>query len=101
MKTLFRSIRRKLLGEGKLVRYLTYAVGEVVLIIVGIMIALQLNNWNEDRKAQVEFDLYIVQLKGDVKEAIANSRGVTVSQRQINTGYRIVEFLRNELHSYL
>ena len=75
MKTLFRSIRRKLLllrsssyeGQvhvGKLVRYLTYAVGEVVLIIVGIMIALQLNNWNEDRKAQAEFDLYIVHPTG-------------------------------------
>jgi hypothetical protein len=70
-QSLFRSIRRKLLDEGKLVRYLTYAVGEVVLIIVGIMIALQLNNWNEDRKAQVEFDEYIVQLREDVKLAIS------------------------------
>ena len=70
MKSLFRSIRMKLLNEGKLVRYLTYALGEILLIVVGIMLALQLNNWNEDRKAQVEFDEYIVQLKEDVQIAI-------------------------------
>ena len=52
MKSLFRSIRHKLLGEGKLLRYLTYAVGEILLIIIGIMLALQLNNWNEGRKAE-------------------------------------------------
>ena len=73
-QSLFRSIRMKLLDEGKLLRYLTYAIGEVILIIVGIMIALQLNNWNEDRKAQVEFDEYIVQLREDVKGAIESTK---------------------------
>ena len=83
-QSLFRSIRRKLLDEGKLVRYLTYAVGEVVLIIVGIMIALQLNNWNEDRKAQVEFDEYIVQLREDVRTALSNTtRSIDNLDRQI------------------
>ena len=53
MKSLFRSIRHKLLYEGKLVRYLTYAVGEVVLIIVGILMALKINDWNEENKARV------------------------------------------------
>lgn len=47
-----------------------FPIGEIVLIIVGIMIALQLNNMNEDRKAQVEFELYVVQLNIDVRDAI-------------------------------
>ena len=67
-----------------MVRYLTYAVGEVVLIIVGIVLALQLNNWNEDRKAQVEFDAYILHLKEDVRAAIENveaSKSITESFR--------------------
>ena len=42
------------------------------MIIIGIMIALQLNNMNEDRKAQVEFELYIVQLREDVRTAIGS-----------------------------
>ena len=70
-QSLFRSIRMKLLDEGKTFKYLKYAIGEIVLIIVGIMIALQLNNWNEDRKAQEEFDAYVVQLREDVKLAIS------------------------------
>jgi len=64
----------KLFKEGKLLRYLGYAVGEILLIIIGIMLALQLNNWNEDRKAQVEFELYIEQLKVDVRKAIGNAQ---------------------------
>ena len=51
-QSLFRSIRRKLLGEGRFLRYLTYAVGEIVLIIVGILFALKINDWNEERKAR-------------------------------------------------
>ena len=49
-QSIFRGIRRKLLDEGKLVRYITYAIGEVVLIIVGILFALNINDWNEEKK---------------------------------------------------
>ena len=70
MKSLFRSIRRKLLDEGKLLRYLTYALGEIVLIVVGILFALKINDWNEDQKAEAEFETYLVQLKEDVTAAI-------------------------------
>ena len=72
MKSPFRSIRQTLFNEGKLVRYLGYAIGEIALIIIGILFALKINNLNEDRKAQVEFDEYVVQLKEDVKGAIEN-----------------------------
>ena len=50
----FRTIRQNLLGEGKTGKYLKYAIGEIVLVVVGILIALQINNWNEDRKARVK-----------------------------------------------
>ena len=49
-QSIFRGIRRKLLDEGKLVRYITYAIGKVVLIIVGILFALKINDWNEEKK---------------------------------------------------
>jgi len=52
MITLFRKIRKQLLTQNKLTRYLVYAVGEIFLVVIGILIALQINNWNEEKKEQ-------------------------------------------------
>lgn len=46
----FRTIRQSLLAQGRVTRYLTYAIGEIVLVVIGIFLALQLNNWNAGRK---------------------------------------------------
>jgi len=46
----FRKIRQNLLSEGKTGKYFKYAIGEVVLVVIGILIALQINNWNEGQK---------------------------------------------------
>jgi hypothetical protein len=46
----FRRIRQQLLTENKFRKYLIYAIGEIVLVVIGILIALQINNWNELRK---------------------------------------------------
>ncbi|GAA4318588.1 hypothetical protein GCM10023115_44520 [Pontixanthobacter gangjinensis] len=48
----FRNIRRQLLRKNRFSRYLIYAIGEIILVVIGILIALQINNWNEDRKNQ-------------------------------------------------
>jgi len=50
MLTFFRRIRKGLLGTGATSKYLLYAVGEIALVVIGILIALQINNWNEWRK---------------------------------------------------
>ena len=50
MLTFFRKIRKGLLGSGQARKYLLYAIGEIALVVIGILIALQINNWNEWRK---------------------------------------------------
>ncbi len=45
----FRKIRRKLIDEGNLKKYLIYAIGEILLVVIGILIALQINNWNNNK----------------------------------------------------
>ena len=50
----FRKIRQKLLSENKFSKYFIYAIGEIILVVIGILIALQVNNWNEERKSNIE-----------------------------------------------
>ena len=50
----FRKIRQNLLMENNTGKYFKYAVGEIVLVVIGILIALQINNWNENRKLKTE-----------------------------------------------
>jgi hypothetical protein len=46
----FRFIRQRLVSQNKLGKYLVYAIGEIVLVVIGILIAIQINNWNEEKK---------------------------------------------------
>jgi len=50
MISFFRKIRQKLLSQNRVTRYIAYAIGEIFLVTIGILIALQVNNWNEGRK---------------------------------------------------
>ncbi len=55
----FRKIRQRFLTENKFSKYLLYAIGEIVLVVIGILIALQINNWNE-RKKSLNSEVYIL-----------------------------------------
>ena len=63
----FRKIRQRLLTENKFNKYLLYAIGEIVLVVIGILIALQINNWNENRKLQTTKQNYFKQLLVDLE----------------------------------
>ncbi len=64
----FRRIRRSLLSEGKTAKYLKYAIGEILLVVIGILIALSINNWNEKRKASVMGKQFLNGIKEDLKK---------------------------------
>ena len=49
MLKIFRNIRKQLLSENKTIKYLKYAIGEIVLVVIGILIALNINNWNQEK----------------------------------------------------
>jgi len=69
----FRNIRQNLLNEGKTAKYLKYAIGEIVLVVIGILIALQINNWNEERKDRRLEKEYIARLKGEMLKNLESS----------------------------
>jgi len=54
MAKLFNKIRKQFIVENKIANYLKYAIGEIVLVVIGILIALQINNWNQKRLERIE-----------------------------------------------
>jgi len=64
----FRKIRQKLLSENKFSKYLIYAIGEIILVVIGILIALQINNWNEQKKADRIENIFLKRLLVDLKK---------------------------------
>jgi len=70
MLSVFRAVRRELSQEGGTRRYLRYAIGEIALVVIGILIALQINNWNEDRLDHRREHEYLDSMLADLREDI-------------------------------
>ena len=66
MTPFFRRIRQKLANENKFLKYSRYAIGEIVLVVVGILIALQINNWNQNRIQQNQIKTQLHNLKNSL-----------------------------------
>lgn len=86
----FRNIRKKLAAENKTAAYSRYAIGEIILVVIGILIALQINNWNEQRKETKELKEYLNKISNNVKQDIEHverlkTRRDTIRARAIRT----------------
>ena len=67
-----RKLRQKMLTENKFSKYLLYAIGEIVLVVIGILIALAVNNWNQEKKEQRIGDQILIRIHRDlVKDTIS------------------------------
>lgn len=55
----FRKIRKNLLTDGKTGKYFKYAIGEILLVVIGILIALSINNWNENKKSERQIKMHL------------------------------------------
>ena len=64
----FRRIRQNMLNENKFSKYLLYAIGEIVLVVFGILIALSINNWQQDRYNRMLEKRYITDLTNNLKK---------------------------------
>ena len=76
MLFLLRNIRRKLLTRNKVITYLLYAVGEIFLVVVGILIAVQIDNWNDNRKKNEQIRGILMQVSSELELDIERIRSV-------------------------
>ena len=63
----FRKIRQNLLSEGKTGKYFKYAIGEIILVVIGILIALQINNWNELNKERESEKIILIEIRDNLE----------------------------------
>ena len=90
----FRKIRQKLLSENKFSKYLLYAIGEIILVVIGILIALQINNLNEESKKRKE-EISILQnlsldIDNDLLQHQANIDETLTYSKRLNSLYQSI-----------
>lgn len=75
MLKFFRRIRSRLVSDNKFSKYLLYAAGEIVLIVLGILIALQISNWNSHRQNRMQENIYLHDIKLNLQLDKENAEG--------------------------
>lgn len=90
MLKFFRHIRQNLIMENKTSKYLKYAVGEILLVVIGILIALQLNNWNSDRKRGDQELALLVEMRQNLERDLNDCRSNIRANRRWQRSQGIV-----------
>ena len=86
----FRRIRQQLLSQNRFSKYLLYAVGEIFLVVIGILIALSINNWNEWKKERIRETSVLLDLKENLERNIALAKNGISEIEEINLSSEIV-----------
>lgn len=92
MFKIFQKVRLRLLDQGKFQKYLTYAAGEIILVVVGILLALQVNSWNEARKAKKLERQYLLNISSEIEASL------TKLDQALNFNQTTLEHIDNILH---
>jgi hypothetical protein len=83
----FRKIRQNMLAENKFSKYLIYAIGEIILVVIGILIALQINTWNQDKQQQKILNNIYATIKSDLQQDIINIDEIINFSRPLEKDY--------------
>ena len=90
----FRKIRKHLLAENKFSKYLIYAIGEIILVVIGILIALQINNWNNDNiERELELNMLSEILTNLEKDVFNFNSKITINEKAIKHNSAVLEHL--------
>jgi len=97
MLRLFSKIRKSLLSEHRFSKYLIYAIGEIVLVVIGILIALEINNQNDERKERAKEIHYLQNIKTDLNLNIQElNRYIQIRSKLIKNADTIIKHFEGE-----
>ncbi len=98
MFRLFRGIRQKLINDAKFGKYMLYAIGEVLILIFGILIALQVNIWNEKAQNIITEISLLTSMKKELEKDLEDiDMNIKVHKLGINAAQTIIDHLENDL----
>ncbi len=84
----FRRIRQQLLSENKFSKYLLYAIGEIILVVIGILIALQINNWNAQQKEKEALMKTLSIIKNNIEDDILMLDSLKKKKKKLTPLYK-------------
>ncbi len=89
----FRKIRQNLLNEGKTTKYLKYAIGEIVLVVIGILIALQINTWNQERLNRKQEQQILAQLSKEYTSNLKQiDQKIEIRNEMLNSCFTLLKY---------
>ena len=90
----YRTIRQRMLQENRFSRYLLYAIGEIILVVIGIFLALQLNNWNAGRKETAKELGLLAEMRQNLEADLADCRyNIDMNQRLLRGNVAVLKHL--------
>ena len=93
----FRHIRQSFIMENKTSKYFTYAIGEIVLVVIGILIALQINNWNENRLEKIQEQSILSNLNREfVQNKQALNASITTNEEAFKAGLALMQLMEKD-----
>ena len=92
MLKFFRKIRHQLLSENQTSKYLLYAIGEIFLVMIGILLALQVNNWNQARQDNLKEQKLLLALQDEFQHNLKSLEAIMEKNIRVNEGLKT--FLR-------
>lgn len=94
----FRKIRQNIIMENKTGKYFKYAIGEIILVVIGILIALQINNWNEARKSNAFESEMLTQVRVNLlKDKLTLTEIINNNDAAIKSSNKILSLQQNEM----
>ncbi|PTM03466.1 MAG: hypothetical protein DA407_13995 [Bacteroidetes bacterium] len=92
----FRNLRQSHMERGKTSKYLKYAIGEIILVVIGILIALQINNWNEIRKTRTTEITFLKNIKADLELNLVSLDEFIISRQEaVKSSKLIIDYFNN------